>query len=482
VIKSFLLLFFKKAVLASPAKRERAGFLGHPRGMPFIVGAEAMDAFSFYGMQALLVLYMTKYLLLPQHAGQVAGLAWFRGAIEGVYGPLSTDALASAIQGFYAGFAYLTPIAGGLLADRVLGRTRTIVLGAALMSIGHFLMAFEVSFFPALFALLLGLGCFGSNIATQLGELYDVGDHRRADAFQLFSLGVTTTVIVSPVICGLLAEKFAWHWGFAVAGVGMLLGLGLYLAGLPWMPARPRAGRLPRATRVRLGAQERRAVLALVLLLPALSLAMIGNQEIFNAYIIWGDANYDLVFLGYSMPVSWLVSLDAFLGAGIAVLTLMFWRWWDRRRRPVDEITRVIIGACIMAAAPLTLALASAEAAASGKRVGLAWGLAFHIINGIGFFNLYPVAQSLFSRAAPPALAGLMMGVFRLHLFATNLLVGFLGGLLGRMDGQRFWLMHAGLVTFGALLLLLDKSVFGRILAPTANAESDTAPRAACAD
>ena len=210
---------------------EHPGILGHPRGMPFIVGAESMDAFSFYGMQALLVLYMTKYLLLPAHSGHVAGLAWFRGAAETLYGPLSTNAFASAIQGLYAGFAYLTPIAGGFLADRVLGRTRTIVLGAVLMSIGHFLMAFEAAFLPALLFLLLGLGCFGSNIATQLGELYDIGDHRRADAFQLFSLGITTTVIFSPIICGVLAEKFAWHWGFTVAGIGMLLGLSLYLAG-----------------------------------------------------------------------------------------------------------------------------------------------------------------------------------------------------------------------------------------------------------
>ena len=208
-------------------------------------------------------------------------------------------------------------------------------------------------------------------------------------------------------------------------------------------------------------------MLALVLLLPALALSMLGNQEIFNAYIIWGDATYDLVFFGHSMPVSWLISLDAFLGAGIAVLVLLFWRWWDRRRRPVDEITRVIIGAFLMAAAPLTLALASAEAAASGKRLGLAWGLAFHIINGIGFFNLFPVAQSLFSRVAPPALAGLMMGVFRLHLFAANLLVGFLGGLLGPFDATRFWLMHAGLVSTGGVLLLCNKLVFGRVLAPS---------------
>jgi POT family proton-dependent oligopeptide transporter len=483
-----LVLFYKKELLPSfhtwqkqmtktaPTNKNDAGFLGHPRGMPYIVGAESMDAFSFYGMQALLVLYMTKYLLLPGNADHVAGMAWFHAAVERLYGPLSTSVFASAIQGLYAGFAYLTPLAGGVLADRVLGRTRTIVLGAALMSLGHFLMAFEVSFLPALLCLLLGLGCFGSNIATQLGELYDAGDHRRADAFQLFSIGVTATVIVSPIVCGFLAEKFAWHWGFAVAGLGMLLGLALYLAGLRWMPVRPPVVRLPRAQQAKLLAGEVLAVLALGLLLPALALAMIGNQELFNAYIVWGDATYDLVFFGAKMPTSWLISLDSCLGVPIAILTLMFWRWWDRSRRPVDEITRVILGAFLMAAAPLTLAVASAEAAASGHRLGLAWGLAFHIINSVGFFNLYPVAQSLYSRVAPAALSGLMMGIFRLHLFFTNLLVGYLGGLLGRMDGTRFWLLHAGLVAGGGVLLLLIKVAFGAVLAPTKQTRPNPAP------
>ncbi len=148
------------------------------------------------------------------------------------------------------------------------------------------------------------------------------------------------------------------------------------------------------------------------------------------------------------------------------MVTIVFWRIWDRRRGPVDEITRVAIGACLMALAPLVLALASAQAAASGHRVGLVWGVAFHLINNIGFINLYPVALALFSRAAPPRLAGLMMGVFKLHLFAANLLVGFLGGLLGTMSGSRFWLLHAALIGGGAVLLFVLRAAFREPLAP----------------
>ena len=160
-------------------------FFGHPRGLAWLSFSEVWERFSYYGMQALLVLYMTHYLLQPGHIEHVAGFGPFRAAIESLYGPLTPAALASAIFGLYAGFVYLTPIAGGLLADRVLGRTRTVTVGALLMTMGHFLMAFEVSFLLALACLLIGIGCFKGNIATQVGDLYPPGDPRRADAYQI---------------------------------------------------------------------------------------------------------------------------------------------------------------------------------------------------------------------------------------------------------------------------------------------------------
>src|SRR5665213_309765 len=221
-------------VPADPADR---AFLGHPKGLGFLAVAEGFERFSYYGMQALLVLYMTKQLLLPGHVGHVAGFRPFRTAIESLYGPLSPQALASAIFGLYAGLVYLTPIAGGFIADRWLGRTRSITIGALTMALGHFLMAFDFSFLLALFCLLLGVGFFKGNIATQIGELYGPDDLRRADAFQIFLLAVNIAVIVSPLVCGTLGEKVAWHWGFGAAGVGMVIGLLIYLSGRRWLPA-----------------------------------------------------------------------------------------------------------------------------------------------------------------------------------------------------------------------------------------------------
>src|ERR1700738_3092073 len=212
-------------------------FIGHPRGLAYIAFAEAWERFSYYGMQSLLVLYMVNRLLHPGHIERIAGFGPFRHLLESVYrGPLSVQALASAIFGLYTGLVYLTPIGGGLIADRVLGRTRTITIGALLMAAGHFLMAFDFTFLVALTCLLTGVGCFKGNLASQVGALYASGAKRRADAFQIYYIFINGGVIAAPLIAGTLGEKVGWHWGFGAAGVGMLIGLAVFLARPKYSP------------------------------------------------------------------------------------------------------------------------------------------------------------------------------------------------------------------------------------------------------
>jgi POT family proton-dependent oligopeptide transporter len=457
------------------ADRSDRAFLGHPKGLGFLAFAEGCERFSYYGMQALLVLYMTDQLLRPGHVENVAFFQPFRGLIEAITGPLAPQALATMIGGLYSGLVYLTPILGGLLADRVLGRTRSVTIGALLMAAGHFLMAFEVSFLVALLCLLLGVGLFKGNIATQVGELYGPGDLRRADAFQIFLLSVNIAVIITPFVCGTLGEKVGFHYGFGAAGVMMVVGLAIYLWGRRWLPAEAPPGRAGKAERPPLMKGDGARIAVLVLILPLLTLAAVGNQTIFNSYLLWGRSSYDLVFFGQSMPVTWLVSLDAIISTITILASIAFWRWYAKRWREPQEITKLTIGVAISALAPLALAIASWQAEAGGHKVGIVWGFAFHIINDIGFANVFPVGIALYSRASPRAVAGTMIGVYYLHLFACNLLVGRLGGFLATMEGGRFWLMHAGLVAAGALGLLLVRSFAGRILAPV-EAEPVPAP------
>jgi proton-dependent oligopeptide transporter, POT family len=185
---------------------EDRSFIGHPRGLAYIAFAEAWERFSYYGMQALLVLYMVNRLLHPTHIDHIAGFGPFRQAIEFFRGPLDVQPLASTIFGLYTGLVYLTPIAGGLIADRWLGRTFTITIGASLMAVGHFLMAFDVTFLLALSCLLAGVGCFKGNLASQVGGLYATGDNRRADAFQIYYIFINGGVIAAPLIAGTLGE------------------------------------------------------------------------------------------------------------------------------------------------------------------------------------------------------------------------------------------------------------------------------------
>ena len=208
-------------------------FIGHPKGLGYLGFTEACERFSYYSMQTLLVLYMVNYLLVPGRMENVVGLDWLN---THVYPGLSGQPLASAIFGTYTALVYLTPILGGIIADKWLGRNVTLITGGVLMAIGHFLMAIEPAFLLALLALLLGVGAFKGNIATQVGALYGPNDLRRAMAFQIFYIFINVSVIAAPLVSGTLGQKVGWHYGFGCAGVVMVLGLIIYLSGQRFLP------------------------------------------------------------------------------------------------------------------------------------------------------------------------------------------------------------------------------------------------------
>ena len=447
-------------------------FLGHPRGLGYIAFTEAWERFSYYGMQTLLVLYMTRQLLLPGHVENIAGFASFRTVLGKVYGGADTTiALASAIFGTYTALVYLTPIAGGFIADRWLGRTRTITLGAILMAIGHFLMAFEGSFLGALLCLLLGVGCFKGNLASQVGALYAPGDLRRADAFQIYYLFINAAVIVAPLVTGTLGEKAGWHYGFGAAGVGMILGLVIYLSGRKWLPAEPARDTAAAAKSSNFTSKEIWAMLLLIALVPALMLGAVGNQQIFNAYMLWVPDHVSLVFFGKTMPTTWLITVDAVVSVSCLVGSVGFWRWWSKRRAEPSEVYKITLGLAFSALGVACLALAAATAT-DGRKASIGWVLGFELLNSIGFANVFPVGLALYARASPKGIVGTMVGIYMLHMFACNFLVGKLGGMIEHMSGLNFWLMHVGLVGSACIILFLAARFAGHLLNPTGPAEA----------
>ena len=459
------------AAFTPPAGKD---VLGHPRGLWYLVFGEAWERFSYYGMQALLVLYLTQYLLLPQNVARIAGFPQFRNFLESLYGPLATPVtLAAAITGLYSAGVYFTPLIGGYIADRWLGRTMTVTLGALFMVAGHFLMAFDVAFVAAIACLFIGVGLFKGNIASQVGELYGPDDLRRSTAYQTFLLGVQVAVIFGPIVTGFLGEKIAWHYGFGAAGVGMAIALVVYRWGRRYLPPeRPRGPVVASAPPEKFTSREWATMAVLIALLPVLAATAIGNQEIFNAYLLWGDANYNLVFFGQTMPVSWLVSLDAIISTATVGGALAFWTIYAKYRKEPDEIVKLAIGAVIASGGPLILALASANAAASGGKVSLLWGLGFHIVNDVGFAMIFPVGLALFSRAAPRRVGGLFIGIYYLHLFICNFATGKVAGLVETMNGFNFWAMHAAIVFGGGVALVVFWLLFGSLLAPKGEGSS----------
>jgi POT family proton-dependent oligopeptide transporter len=452
-----------EAVAAMEEPISDRAFLGHPKGLGYLAFTEAWERFSFYGMQALLVLYMVNELLLPGHVENIALFEQF----SALYGGLEGQALASAIFGTYAASVYLTPILGGYLADRILGKRRTVLLGAVTMAAGHFLMAFEQSFLLALLCLILGSGMFKGNIASQVGALYKPNDLRRADAFQIFYLGINAGVIASPLIVGTLGETVGWHWGFGAAGVGMLIGLGIYVAGQKYLPkehfepqgAGTKVEKPPKLTR-----QDWPALIALLALIPVLAIAIVPNNQIFNAYLIWGDQQFDLNFFGTQLPTTWLVTLDAIVSVSFLALVALFYRWYGKHWQEPDEITKIIIGSLFSIGGMLCLFMA-ASTQAPGEKIGLFWPVTFHIVNSIGFAHMLPISLALFAKLAPKAINATVIGLYYMAFFVGNSMVGWIGGWYETMPTTSFWLLHAGFAVVSGVCFILFKLIAGRILA-----------------
>src|SRR5881409_992061 len=286
-----------------------ATFLGHPKGLFYLAFTEAWERFSYYGMTALLALFMVNQLLLPGHVEHIAGFSGFRAALESVVGPLSIQALASQIFGLYSGFVYFTPLLGGMIADRWIGQRNAVVIGALSMSAGHIAMTFDQSFLLALLLLVIGSGFLKGNISAQVGALYPPEDEaRRTRGFVIFSTAINIGAVAGPLLCGLLAQVYGWHYGFGIAAIFMLLALATYLYGYRYLPARVERRKFESATR--LTAVERRIVVALIAVLITIFQST-AFYQVFDVNPIWIQQHVAVDIGGFRIPVPWFQSINS---------------------------------------------------------------------------------------------------------------------------------------------------------------------------
>jgi len=434
-------------------------FMGHPRGLFYLAFTEAWERFSYYGMTALVVLYMVNQLLLPGHVEHIGEFSGFRAAVEALVGPLSTQALASQIFGLYSGFVYFTPLLGGMIADRWIGQRNGVVIGALSMSAGHIAMTFDQSFLVALLLLVIGSGFLKGNISAQVGALYPQEDEaRRTRGFVIFSTGINIGAVVGPLLCGLLAQVYGWHYGFGIAAIFMLLGLATYLYGYRYLPARVERRKFEGT---RLTAAERRIVYALIAVMIMTIFQSTSYLQIFNVNPIWIQQHVALDVGGFRIPVPWYQSIHSVFT--ILGVPLLFWIWRRQalRRREPDDLAKIGTGAWIAVAS--NLILVAAIVASGGAPVHPIWPIFYGAGLGVAFMYYWPTLLALVSRAAPAKVNATLMGLAFMSLFISNNLIGWIGGFYEKMTPAEFWAMHAAIAAGGGLLVVL----FGRHLSRT---------------
>ena len=429
-------------------------FFGHPLGLAFLSGTELWERFSFYGMQAILMLYMTQSLLVGGRADHVLGLETFRRMI----GAPTDLAFAAQVFGLYSGMIYVTPLLGSWLGDRVLGKTRTVTIGALVMSAGHFAMASEQLFLVALLLIIVGSGCLIGNMASQVGLLYAPGDERRTRAFGLYLIALNVGALMSPLVIGTLGEKVGWHWGFGAAGVGMLCATAFYLSGHRHLPPdrlRTRAGGQ------KLTAAEWRSVMALVLTFAPWILSIAALQQAYGLMYVWADTAVDHRLLGWEVPITWLGVIDGLMTIASVFLATSIWKRLAARGREPGDIAKLGIGCLLIGAAYLFIA-----SAAMLVKVPLVLLILFYAILDFGTAWVDPPTNALVSRNAPPQVNATMIALLKLATAGSYFLLGWLGRFFEPLSPPRYWALTAGLSLAGFVLVWIFGSAVARMMVP----------------
>lgn len=438
---------------------------GHPRGLAYLAFTEMWERFSYYGMTALLALYMTKQLLLPGHAEHVAGLSALRHLFE-LRGPMSDVAFASLIYGWYSGLVYFTPVLGGLIADRWLGTRNTVVLGALLMSGGHLAMSFDRSFLIALLMLIVGSGCLKGNISAQVGQLYPPDEEtQRTGGFTIFSAAINVGAVLGPLGCGAVAAVYGWHAGFALAAALMVLALLIYLSGQRYLPGKIAPSSDSGEDLPPLTSDERRRVAFLILAISLTILPSVAYPMIWNIGILFINDHVSLATPLGAVPASWFNSIDSFSSIVVVPPLVALWAWQARRGNEPSDVAKIGIGCAIAGVSALFLVAGSVLAGPDGK-VGVIWPILCFFGMGLAFIWYWPVLLALISLSAPKKVNSTLMGGSFMALFVGSVIMGWVGSFYDEMSPAAFWTIDAAIGFAGALLVLLLGPSLKRALEP----------------
>lgn len=420
-----------------------ATWFGHPRGLVVLFLTEMWERFSYYGMKALLIYYMIRQLQFSQSQ-------------------------ASLIYGAYIGGVFLTPIFGGYIADRWLGRRRAILMGGSLMALGHFVLASETLFFPALALIALGNGLFLPSLPSQVGDLYEEGDPRRGGSYNIYYVGVNLGALLAPLVCGTLGEVYGWHVGFGVAGAGMCLGLAIYVLGArhlpPDRPARERQAK--DGTAAEPAASGIGSFVPLLLVGLAVVVFRSGYEQGGNTLAVWAEAGVDRQLWGVTIPVTWMQSINPLGVFLFTPLVVAAWRRAAERGREPSSLAKMGMGAAGVALSYLMLALLAATH--GDAPVSLLWLVTFFAVYTLAELYILPVGLGLFARLAPRGMGATVIAAWYLASFGGNLLSGVVGRHLTQLGPTRFFVVLAAITGLASLALFALRPWLSRVEADRA--------------
>jgi len=431
------------------------GFFGHPRGLSTLFFTEMWERFSYYGMRAFLILYM----VAPIAAG---GLGF-------------TDAHAASIYGTYTGSAWAASIVGGLVADRLLGQYRTVLVGGIIIAAGHFTLAFKSlpSFYTGLALIVMGTGCLKPNVSTLVGSLYPQGDARRDAGFSLFYMGINLGATLGPLIAGYLAQNVNWHIGFACAGVGMTFGLIQYVLGrdrlksgiarLGQQPKEPTAdtsaGHRTAEARRGFSADEWKRIFAIVFFFAAAVIFWGAYEQAGSTLNLFADRYTRLEMFGVHFPSSWFQSVQPIF---VIILAPVFgWLWVRLGRHEPSVPTKFALGLLFMGVSFAVLIPAGAAAQSGGGIRVSPWFLIWsYFLSELGELCVSPIGLSAVTKLAPLRIVGLMMGVWFLSNAFGNKLAGWAAGFFSTVPLHTlFWDVTVVLLISAAVMFALVKPI-----------------------
>jgi len=429
---------------------QEMGRQGHPKGLYLLFATEMWERFSYYGMRALLVLYLTKSLIN-------GGLGF-------------TDDNASLLYGFFTGFVYFTPLIGGWLADNYLGQRKAIVIGAVLMMLGQFSLATETSLpflYTGLVLLIIGNGFFKPNISVIVGKLYEPGDPRKDSAFTIFYMGINVGAFFAPLLTGYMALTYGYRYGFLVAGIGMLFGLLVFtILGNRYLGE---VGNAPSCKakdssleNVPLTKEEKDRTLAIVVFVLFSIFFFAGFEQAGSSMTLYTEKYIDREIGSFVVPTEWFQSVNPLLIVILAPLLTVLWRWLGMRGKEPSIPVKMSMGMVLLGLGFLVLYGAvcarGGDGADESVKASILFILFTYLFHTLGELCLSPIGLSMVSKLAPVKLASLMMGVWLLSSFFANILGGWISSNISDVGaGTIFLSICVFSVALGVILFSLNQ-------------------------